>query len=611
MMRRFLLAFAATALVLSAARADDVLVQRVYSVADLVVPVPDPISPHAAPATSSAVVLPCPTAACPDACRVAPPMMATEKKPGMAPGSCPEVCRVAPAPTAPKTMHRELVQLIVNTVAPDTWTTAGGEGTIEFHAIGLALVVRQKPAVHQQIVDLLASLRRLQDQQITFDVRLISVSDRCYEAMGRPGSADGVSMMTIDETRAILEMAQGDVRTNVMQAPRLTAMDGQEATVKVGDMKAFVVGVDRHEVEGQTVMVPRQEMLSSGVTMTLRGNILPGRKAISVRMNAEVTELQGEGALFPITTSITPVFEGGAKGQPIPFTQFIQQPTQTTCGITKMIAVPTGRTAVFCAGRRSHEVAEVSKIPVLGDLPLLGEFFSARSRHTETDNLVVLLTPRVISLAGGEEAEAVPVKPASQVQLEMTVFSVCDCFWAHASGSWAKMATENIAFLGDEAKAFTDALHGCDGRKLYAEPRMITLSGRPATFETRGNSLTLTPTLSCDGSCVRLEGTIWGLDAATGTPVLPTISVPSGKAAIYRLGRCPATGETMYAMVSPTSGGPFDPVRTAVAPTPAACDPRLVELMTAYRAACAEGRADDARTLAQRCLKIDPTCFGR
>ncbi len=48
-----------------------------------------------------------------------------------------------------------------------------------------------------------------------------------------------------------------------------------------------------------------------------------------VRMNIAPTLSNLASAvvpLFPVTTLITPVFEGGAQGQPIPFTQFVQQP---------------------------------------------------------------------------------------------------------------------------------------------------------------------------------------------------------------------------------------------------------------------------------------------
>jgi hypothetical protein len=52
------------------------------------------------------------------------------------------------------------------------------------------------------------------------------------------------------------------------------------------------------------------------------------------------------------------------------------------------------------------------------------------------------------------------------------------------------------------------------------------------------------------------------------------------------------------------------PVVQAAAEEPAA-EPRLAKMMAKYRQACAAGDAAKARRLAERCLAIDPTCFGK
>jgi type IV pilus assembly protein PilQ len=41
--------------------------------------------------------------------------------------------------------------------------------------------------------------------------------------------------------------------------------------------------------------------------------------------------------------------------------------------------------------------AEVSKWPILGDIPLIGQFFRASTNQREKRELVILVTPRIIS----------------------------------------------------------------------------------------------------------------------------------------------------------------------------------------------------------------------
>ena len=60
--------------------------------------------------------------------------------------------------------------------------------------------------------------------------------------------------------------------------------------------------------------------------------------------------------LFPVTTFVTPVFEGGSQGQPIPFTQFLQQPAFTNLNIKTTVVVPGRRHGA--AGRVEDAVAK-------------------------------------------------------------------------------------------------------------------------------------------------------------------------------------------------------------------------------------------------------------
>jgi hypothetical protein len=54
----------------------------------------------------------------------------------------------------------ELVALIRNTIAPETWDVNGGTGSISFYSPLNVLVVRQSEAVHDEVKDVLGQLRR-------------------------------------------------------------------------------------------------------------------------------------------------------------------------------------------------------------------------------------------------------------------------------------------------------------------------------------------------------------------------------------------------------------------------------------------------------------------
>ena len=77
-----------------------------------------------------------------------------------------------------------LTELITSTIAPDTWDQVGGPASVRIHPTTLSLVIRQTQKIHEEITDLLEQLRRLQDLQVTIEVRFVSVSDRFFERIG-------------------------------------------------------------------------------------------------------------------------------------------------------------------------------------------------------------------------------------------------------------------------------------------------------------------------------------------------------------------------------------------------------------------------------------------
>ncbi len=77
-----------------------------------------------------------------------------------------------------------LIDLITQTVAPPTWDHNGGKGSVAPSPANLSLVISQTQEVHEEIVDLLEQLRRMQDLQVTIEVRFITLNDNFFERIG-------------------------------------------------------------------------------------------------------------------------------------------------------------------------------------------------------------------------------------------------------------------------------------------------------------------------------------------------------------------------------------------------------------------------------------------
>src|SRR5262249_55502822 len=104
-----------------------------------------------------------------------------------------------------------LVQLIATSIAPGTWQVNDGAGADITQSYGLggafgggdagdipsrpigaitpfflsiSLIIRHTAEVHEQVADRLRQLRRLQDLQVSIEVRFITVQDNFFEQIG-------------------------------------------------------------------------------------------------------------------------------------------------------------------------------------------------------------------------------------------------------------------------------------------------------------------------------------------------------------------------------------------------------------------------------------------
>ena len=122
----------------------------------------------------------------------------------------------------------------------------------------------------------------------------------------------GIAFLSDIQVFLFMEAAQGDTRTNVMQAPKLTLFNGQTSTITIHDLQFFVTSVQVLQIGGQVVFVPTNTPVpTGGVTMTIQCGDLRRPCYVRLSLTPNLTNLASANiTLFPITTFITPVFEG-------------------------------------------------------------------------------------------------------------------------------------------------------------------------------------------------------------------------------------------------------------------------------------------------------------
>ncbi len=213
------------------------------------------------------------------------------------------------------------------------------------------------------------------------------------------GTDAGDSPISLDhsQVRQMLEAAQADAWTNVTQTPQMTVLSGQRSTLRVAQGQSFVTGVELTTQGGHLVALPKTEKVGDGVELSLRPEVSADRRFVRVGLRIALRTVEESAPAVPVALVIQPQADAGnPKPQPVVLTQHIQRPSCQTVALDKVFMVPAGRTAVLDAGTRTREVREVSKVPVLGDIPILQCLFTKESRTTETERVLVLVTPRVL-----------------------------------------------------------------------------------------------------------------------------------------------------------------------------------------------------------------------
>jgi general secretion pathway protein D len=333
-----------------------------------------------------------------------------------------------PGAQAPATKEVELIQRIVQ-VRPRTWECAGGAGTIDYHPLTMSLVVIQAPEVQEEVGRLLAALRREQEQEVVVEMRLLSVSEEVYQALAvLAGPAQGrheapfPDLLVLggpDELKGLLGLVQRNAETSVLQAPRMTLFSGQRSVLKVTERQAYLTGIDAVRTPREETVLPHQEMLETGVTFAVRPVISADRRRVALDLDVRASSLDSESVpLVPVVSTITPRAPDGSGVEPVVFTQFIQRPAVTTLKAERKVYVPDGQVVLFEVGKRKREVRRTHTVPLLGQLPFVGELFQTVSYSPRAERVLCVVTSHIVVAEEEEKRpgpKAVGALPCSEV----------------------------------------------------------------------------------------------------------------------------------------------------------------------------------------------------
>ena len=165
-----------------------------------------------------------------------------------------------------------------------------------------------------------------------------------------------------------LEALQQNQAVNILSTPNVLTMDNEQAKIIVGKNIPFPISTGRDSNNNPIISYQREDV---AITLQVTPQINESNY-VTLELFQEVQEVE-EG---------TDNNEGG--------------PTTTKRSAETVVVVPDNQTVVIGGLIASIESEIEQKIPILGDMPLIGNLFRSSQDVARKTNLLIFLTPHII-----------------------------------------------------------------------------------------------------------------------------------------------------------------------------------------------------------------------
>jgi general secretion pathway protein D len=178
----------------------------------------------------------------------------------------------------------------------------------------------------------------------------------------------GSSNITIDALSRLTSV-------KILSSPSVVVQDNSEAVLTVGSEVPTQTQQQQSTISVNAPIVNSIEYRNTGVILQVRPRI-NSNQAVSLEIAQEVSRVDETGSSSSANNGLTPTF--------------IQRK------ITSRVNVQSGQTVVLGGLIQDSEERGRDRIPVVGDIPVIGNLFGTTASRNQRTELIVFLTPRVM-----------------------------------------------------------------------------------------------------------------------------------------------------------------------------------------------------------------------
>jgi len=184
----------------------------------------------------------------------------------------------------------------------------------------------------------------------------------------------------------MIEMLQTQGTVQVLSNPRVSASNNQKAVIKIGEDEYFVTDVtSRTSLDSGGISSSDSDIeftpFFSGISLDVTPQISDDGEVI-LHVHPSVVETSEQEKVITVS----------GKESVLPLARSNIRESDT------IVKARNGEIVVLGGLMQTTNSEEVGKVPLLGDIPLLGELFTNRRNRQEKKELVILLKPTVVGV---------------------------------------------------------------------------------------------------------------------------------------------------------------------------------------------------------------------
>jgi general secretion pathway protein D len=247
------------------------------------------------------------------------------------------------------------------------------------------------------------------DNNVTTGLR--NVYGQLNSQANTPTLATITGIMTDPQFRVAINAIDQRTGVDVLSAPKVTTLSGRQAHISAEEIQEIVTGVTLQTTgtavtgtlggSGTGVAAPQISYNPTPFAFGPVLDVMPTVSADGFSIQMVIIPTYTEFVGYDNPGQFVPEAQGAAGstlGVPLeavlPLPHWRVREVVTTCNVWD------GQTVVL-GGMISENITKIKdKVPVLGDLPLVGRLFQSQSSDSVKQNLLIFVTPTLIDPAG-------------------------------------------------------------------------------------------------------------------------------------------------------------------------------------------------------------------